>query len=60
MKTITNNQKEILKQILINIRLQNYYVEELTLKGFEEEYINSINNLYEESINKLEILYNNN
>ena len=52
-------QKEVLKMILITISQRDYYLQSCIEKGFEEEYINSLNNLYNNSLNELDILYNN-
>ena len=52
-------QKEVLKMILITISQRDYYINSCIQKGFEEEYINSLNNLYNNSLNELYILYNN-
>ena len=52
-------QKEVLKMILITISQRDYYLQSCIEKGFEEDYIKGIKDLYEKSISEIETEYDN-
>lgn len=59
MKTKLNKEKQLLQELLMVIQLRDYYVERLNNLGFDNDYVEVIKNLYDETINKIEVEYDN-